>query len=86
MPDAFIEGIDVSSNQGQVDWAAVLGAGKAFAFARATVGGHQADPRFSANWQNMCEAGTARGVSLLLALDTVAGAGNELHGYSWCTE
>lgn len=61
MPDAFIEGIDVSSNQGQVDWAAVLGAGKAFAFARATVGGHQADPRFSANWQNMSEAGILRG-------------------------
>lgn len=61
MPDAYIEGIDVSSNQGPVDWTAVHAAGKAFAFARATVGGHQADPRFSANWQDMSDAGILRG-------------------------
>ncbi len=46
MPDAFVEGIDVSSNQRQVDWSAVAKTEKAFAFARATratIGGHQAD-------------------------------------------
>ncbi len=50
MPDAFVEGIDVSSNQRQVDWSAVAKTEKAFAFARATratIGGHQADAHFS---------------------------------------
>lgn len=61
MPDTFIEGIDVSSNQGQVDWKAVIGAGKTFAFARATIGGHQADPGFAAHWQDMSDAGILRG-------------------------
>ncbi len=57
MPDTFIEGIDVSSNQGEVDWGAVARVGKAFGFARATIGGHQADPQFVANWQRVSDAG-----------------------------
>lgn len=61
MPDAFTEGIDVSSSQGLVDWKAVIGAGKAFAFARATIGGHQVDSRFSVNWQDMSDARILRG-------------------------
>jgi lysozyme len=61
MPDTLIEGIDVSSNQGEVDWGAVAGAGKAFGFARATIGGHQGDPQFVANWQQMSDVGIFRG-------------------------
>ena len=61
MADEFMEGIDVSSNQGQVDWDSVIEAGKAFGFARATIGGHQADAQFSANWQSMSDAGILRG-------------------------
>jgi lysozyme len=61
MANQFIEGIDVSSNQGQVDWTAVKRAGKAFAFARATIGGHQLDSQFATNWQRMRDAGIIRG-------------------------
>jgi len=61
MPDTLIEGIDVSSNQGEVDWRTVARAGKAFGFARATIGGHQCDPQFVANWQRMSDAGIIRG-------------------------
>lgn len=61
MPDAFISGIDVSLNQPQVDWAAVAAAGNAFAFARATIGGHQVDSLFSAHWQGIKDAGMVRG-------------------------
>src|SRR5437016_14159729 len=53
MPDTLIEGIDVSSNQGEVDWGTVARAGKAFGFARATIGGHQCDPQFVANWRSL---------------------------------
>jgi len=61
MPDSFVEGIDVSSNQGQVDWPAVAKTGKAFAFARATIGGHQADVHFPENWTAISGAGLMRG-------------------------
>ena len=61
MPDTLIEGIDVSSNQGKVDWSAAARAGKVFGFARATIGGHQADRQFAANWQGMKDAGIFRG-------------------------
>src|SRR5260370_6260190 len=60
MPDTLIEGIDVSSNQGEVDWGAVARAGKAFGFARASIGGRQCDPQFAANWQRMSDAGIFR--------------------------
>ncbi len=61
MANQFIEGIDVSSNQGQVDWTAVKLAGKEFGFARATIDGHQLDSQFTTNWQRMRDAGIIRG-------------------------
>jgi hypothetical protein len=56
MPDAFVEVIDISSNQRQVDWSAVAKTEKAFTFARATIGGHQADAHFSDNWTAILSA------------------------------
>lgn len=61
LANQFVEGIDVSSNQGPVDWTAVKRAGKAFGFARASVGGHQPDSQFATNWQRMADAGIFRG-------------------------
>jgi lysozyme len=61
MADGHTEGIDVSSNQGQVDWAAVKNDGKVFAFVRASLGGHQPDTIFSVNWPRMRDAGIIRG-------------------------
>jgi IS66 C-terminal element/Transposase IS66 family/Glycosyl hydrolases family 25 len=78
MPDTLIEGIDVSSNQGEVDWGAVARAGKAFGFARATIGGHQGDPQFVANWQQMSDAGIFRNAAERSLRGVVLGRKNYL--------
>jgi len=61
MADGFVSGIDVSSNQGPVNWNAVSQSGVVFAFSRATIGGHQTDSQFAANWSGMRNAGIIRG-------------------------
>ena len=42
-------GIDVSENNGDVDWASVAQGGFTFAYARATLGRESNDPTFEAN-------------------------------------
>jgi lysozyme len=54
-------GIDVSQDQGEVDWAAVAGAGYAFTFIKATDGQDYADPQFAQNWAGAKAAGLLRG-------------------------
>ena len=61
MPEQLLEGIDVSVHQGLINWHAVADAGVNFAFARATIGAQQLDPRFSANWIAIRNAGLTRG-------------------------
>ncbi len=61
MAVGFVQGIDVSSNQGKVDWSGVSQADVSFAFARATIGGHQTDSQFAVNWSGMSDAGLVRG-------------------------
>ena len=57
-----IHGIDVSSWQGHVDWAAVKRSGRLFAFAKATEGQTFVDSKFAANRFGMAGAGlTLRG-------------------------
>ena len=56
---APIHGIDVSSWQGQVDWATVGRTGRAFAFAKATEGQTFVDSTFAANRLGMAAAGLA---------------------------
>ncbi len=46
----MLEGVDCSNNQGHIDWAAVAGAGKRFAFVKATEGDFFHDAYFPANW------------------------------------
>lgn len=57
-----LEGIDVSTYQGKVDWSAVRRAGKRFAFARVSYGTSKLDNQFARNWQGMKAAGLFRGV------------------------
>jgi lysozyme len=52
-----MHGIDVSSWQGRVDWAAVRRSGRLFAFAKATEGQTFVDSTFSANRQGMAGSG-----------------------------
>jgi lysozyme len=57
--EGLAAGIDVSKDQGDVDWAAVAGAGTSFAFIKATDGETYVDPMFAQNWEG------ARGAGLL---------------------
>lgn len=56
-----IQGIDVSRWQGEIDWAAVKGAGTRFAYIKATEGGDHIDPAFLRNWEGAKRAGVPRG-------------------------
>jgi lysozyme len=47
----MIQGIDVSSYQGNIDWAGVKKAGYAFAFIKASEGVGLTDRHFTANWR-----------------------------------
>jgi lysozyme len=55
-----VDGIDVSVYQDTVDWAAVAGAGKAFAIARINHGATM-DVQFDANWKGIRDVGLVRG-------------------------
>lgn len=52
-----IHGVDVSGWQGPVDWAAVKGSGRMFAFAKATEGATFVDRTFPLNRAGMSQAG-----------------------------
>jgi len=54
-------GIDVSSNQGPIDWEAASKAKFSFAFLRATIGAHTSDQMFAVNWMAIRGRGLIRG-------------------------
>ncbi|HUP53959.1 MAG TPA: GH25 family lysozyme [Methylomirabilota bacterium] len=75
---ASVEGIDVSYHQGTIDWSQVAGAGKRFAFIRATAGTLTADTAYAANGYGARGAGLAVGTYHFANPDTAANdAGNE---------
>ncbi len=56
-----LEGVDISNNQGQVDWAKISAAGKRFAFVKATEGTWFHDGWFQYNWQELANQEMWRG-------------------------
>jgi hypothetical protein len=58
---ALPEGIDVSNNNGRIDWDAVAGAGITFAIAKITEGTWFRDGYFAENWAEMKRLGIYRG-------------------------
>lgn len=60
MPD-YPLGIDVSNNNGAIDWPAVAADGVSFAVAKLSEGTYFRDGFFAANWQGMKAAGLVRG-------------------------
>lgn len=58
---SFLPGIDVSSNQGAVDWTAASQANVSFAYARASLGALTVDSQFAGNWSCLRSAGLPRG-------------------------
>ena len=63
------QGVDVSEDQGVVDWWTVKAGGADFAYLRATYGADGRDERFATNWADTYAAGMRRGA---------------LHVYSLC--
>ena len=54
-------GIDVSTYQGDVDWATVASQGVFYGFAKATEGASSSDDKFARNWAGMRSLGIVRG-------------------------
>src|SRR5262245_24631342 len=59
--DDRVKGIDVSHNNGAVNWATVAAAGISFAFAKATEGRTFKDAQFNSNYATMKNNGIIRG-------------------------
>ncbi len=57
----MLEGLDASNNQDHIDWAAVAGAGKRFAFVKATEGTSFLDRYFPENWAALADQQMWRG-------------------------
>lgn len=69
----YLEGIDVSSYQGTIDWAKVAGAGKRFAIVRASGGSLDIDATYAANRTGARAAGLAVGAYHFANPDSVSG-------------
>lgn len=56
-----LQGVDVSSDQGEIDWRKVRADGADFAYLKASEGTDIRDARFAENWAGTQEAGIRRG-------------------------
>lgn len=63
------QGVDISEQQGAVEWSTVKAGGADFAYLRATYGSNGRDGRFATNWSDLQASGMRRGA---------------LHVYSLC--
>jgi lysozyme len=61
MGAAYVEGVDVSAHQGDIDWDALSRSDVRFAYIKATEGTSYVDPRFAANWRGAGHAGIRQG-------------------------
>src|SRR5579863_6399541 len=59
-PSSTVEGIDVYSGDGTIDWTQVKGSGRQFAFIKATQGNYNTQSTFAANWSAAATAGVLR--------------------------
>jgi len=76
--DFPVQGVDVSEEQGPIEWWTVKKAGVHFAYIRATTGADGRDLRFPENWRWTYEAGIRRGAMHVYSLCQLASdqAGN----------
>jgi len=85
-----IEGIDVSSHQGNVDWGAVAGAGIRFAYVKATEGTSYQNPYFAQQYVGSYNAGMVRGSYHFALPDASSGAAQADyfadHGGGWSAD
>ncbi len=59
-PATTVEGLDVSSAQGTIDWGAVQGSGRVFAIIKATQGDYYTNAHWQAQWDGAGAAGLMR--------------------------
>jgi lysozyme len=59
--DRYVQGVDVSRHQGDIDWHRLAGTDIRFAYIKATEGGDHVDPLFRQHWKGAGEAGLRRG-------------------------
>jgi GH25 family lysozyme M1 (1,4-beta-N-acetylmuramidase) len=59
-PDQVVEGLDVYSGDGAIDWAKVKASGRQFAFIKATQGDYDVQSTFAADWSGALAAGVMR--------------------------
>jgi lysozyme len=79
---AYVSGIDVSYHQGAIDWGRVAGAGKSFAFVRASAGTLTSDTAYATNRAGARAAGLKVGAYHFGNPDTAANdALNEAHWF-----
>lgn len=70
-PETYeVFGVDVSSYQGEVDFAALRAQKVQFAFIKATEGSSMRDGRFAANWAGAAEAGVVAGAYHFFSYDS----------------
>ncbi|WP_329005614.1 lysozyme [Kribbella sp. NBC_00709] len=86
-PDATVEGIDVSSHQGNVDWAGQWNAGKRFAYTKATEGNYYTNPYFAQQYNGSYNVGMIRGAYHFATPNDSSGANQATyflaHGGGW---
>ncbi len=84
---AVVEGIDVSSHQGNVDWAAQWNAGKRFAYVKATEGNYYTNPYFAQQYNGSYNIGMIRGAYHFATPNDSSGANQANyfvdHGGGW---
>lgn len=73
-PTAVVEGIDVSSHQGNVDWTAQWNNGKRFAYVKATEGTSYKNPYFAQQYNGSYNVGMIRGAYHFATPNTSSGA------------
>ncbi len=59
-PDQVVEGVDVFTGSGMIDWAKLAGSGRGFAFIKATQGDYNKQTTFATNWTNAAANGVKR--------------------------
>ncbi len=59
-PTDTVEGVDVYSGDGAIDWAKVAGSGRKFAFIKATQGNYNTQSTFETNWNDSLSNGLYR--------------------------
>jgi GH25 family lysozyme M1 (1,4-beta-N-acetylmuramidase) len=86
-PTASVEGIDVSSHQGNVNWASQWSAGKRFAYTKASEGNYYTNPYFAQQYNGSYGVGMIRGAYHFATPNDSSGANQANyfvdHGGGW---